>query len=189
MLKIYNAIGTTGKLVLKKGIELEHGRFNTEKNGFGTIVTGRDCKKADYLGQDLEDFKRYIAEIEKSNQHIRNNPYLIKDFYSKEEIRKYERLGTFINELNEEAILLFTNQVIMSYYRGMYIEKIMGRFKDSGAYILLPGAIFNIAPSRNNTELDDDGNYEVLESTSRPKQLYLIKTDRQITAGRIEINI
>lgn len=180
MLKIYNAIGKNNTLVLKKGIELKNRRFNTEKKGYGTIISTRNCQMADYLVDDLKDFKKQATEIERSGHGIKNNPFSLRNLYSKEELDVFQCMGKLPADLNEEGILLFTDDVILSYYTDRKIEKVIGRYKNTGAYILLPGAKLGINSLGYRENLEEVNVYEVLESTSKPKQLYLTKTDRRI---------
>lgn len=178
MIKIYNAIGENGKVVLKKGIKFSHGSFYTGHEGYGSITSGRsDCKRADYLLENLEHFINYISEIEKIDGFIRNNNFIFYNPYSVEELEaKYDAFNK--KDLDEEGILLFTDYVSVDYKRNNKIQRIFGRYPETGAYIILPGTTLEM----NFPAYEDKNNnqYEVLESTSKPKQLYLTRVDRGI---------
>lgn len=178
MIKIYNAIGTNGKVVLKKGINFSYGVFDTGYDGYGKIVSGRDnCKRADYLIEKLEHFRNYIKEVEKIDGFIRNDNFVFYNPYSAKEL-DFKQKKFNEADLKEEGILLFTDYVSVDYKRNNNIQRIFGRFPETGAYIILPGSTLEM--SFPAYEKKSKNKYEVLESASRPKQLYLIKVDREI---------
>ncbi len=183
MIKIYNAIGENGKVILKKGIKFNHGSFNTGYNGYGSIMSGRnDCKTANYLLEDLEYFRRYVLGIERIDGFIRNNNFMFYNPYSIEELENLQKsVGLPKRVLNEEGILLFTDYANVDYHRddneAAKVKRIFGRFPETGAYILLPGAELEMSfPAYHN---ESKAEYEVIESGSVPKQLYLTKKDRK----------
>lgn len=184
MLKIYNAVGVNGKVVLKRGIKFDHGRYNTGHDGYGTIVSARgDCKSADYLIEDLEYFKDRVRKVEKKDGWIRNNSFILYSPYSALELEERQESGELPwTGLDEEAVLLFTDYVTIGYDKNKYnIRKMFGRFPEYGAFILLPGAEFDMSfPAYYEESVAD---YEVVRSMNKPKQLYLTKADRKIYTG------
>ena len=110
-----------------------------------------------YNPQTSESLKKYMEE-----HHISNTE------------EDYERFG-----LNDEAILLFTSNVNLKFDRenSELIERVFGRVIGTGGYILLPNANFQMAISSyyDKNRYED---YEVIQSSSLGKQLYLTKKDR-----------
>lgn len=181
MLKIYNAIGENGKVVLKKGIQFRHGGYNTGNNGYGTIISGRsDCKRADYIFEALESFKEGIAHVDKVDGWIKNNSFILYNPYSLEELNSQITEDRHLDkDLDEEGILLFTDYVNVSYDKDLpLVKKMIGRWPEYAGFILLPGA--ELEMNFPAYEEKSTNHYEVLESGSKPKQLYLTKKDRNL---------
>lgn len=181
MLKIYNAVGEHGKVILKRGIQFRYGRFDTGYNSYGTIVTARsNCQKADYLLGEVETFKKTIASVPKVDGFIQNDSFILYNPFSLEELESYQDLEDFPESvLTEDGILLFTDYVNINFDDAKHkIERLLGRHPDTGAYLLEKGAELEMSfPACYN---DSREQYEVLESESKPKQLYLTKVDRTI---------
>lgn len=181
MIKIYNAVGEYGKVVLKKGIKFNNGRFETGHDGYGTIIAGRsDCEKADYVLTELALFKRSISEIALVDGFIKSNSTILYNPFSLEEIEACRESKNFPERiLSEEAVLLFTDYVNIHFNNEeAKIKRIFGRYPETGAYLLKAGAKLEMSFPAYYDESKDQ--YEVLESSSRPKQLYLSKVDRKI---------
>lgn len=186
MLKIYNAIGDQGKVVLKKGIPFQNERFSTGHQGYGDIISGKSsCEQADYLLESLPYFLKYVENIELFDGFIRNKDLIFYNPYSLKELEEYLK-SIKINEndyesfgLNEEAILLFADFVDLKYKEeNKKIKRILGRYPETASYILLPGAEFEMNFPDNPTTLANK--YEVLQSKGTGKQLILTKLERNL---------
>lgn len=178
MLKIYNAIGQGGKVVLKRGIKFNNGRFD---NGYGTIISGGYGKKADYILDDRKWFEKYILTLEQSDGFNRKDNFILYNTYSLEELETCRKEEEYSNsyQKDEEGILLFTDYVSVDFQKDSpKVKRILGRFPETGAYILLPTAEIKLSFPAYSDKSECE--YEVIKSNSKPKQLYLIRTDREI---------
>jgi len=83
----------------------------------------------------------------------------------------YEQFG-----LNDEGILLFADQINVDYENNSdLVQKVFGRTKDTGMYLLKPNASITMA----TTVADEKENYEVLQSRNLGKQLVLTKLNKR----------
>lgn len=140
------------------------------------------CTKANYNLQTLEDFERYTKSLKFSDGFVENFSILYPYDYEKLEetfknipktLETYEKKG-----LNEEAILLFTESVNLDYRLDGSVKKILGRYPDTGLYLLMPDATFDM---QNAIFFDEPrANCEVIQSKTLGKRLVLQKFDRKI---------
>lgn len=183
MLKIYRAFADQGKIKLQDYIDFTHGQFNTGLNGFGQIKTGNySCTRANYELQQLKDYKKYLQSIKCNDGYVENfailNPYNYQMIESKykdtpKEFDIYEQYG-----LNEEGILLFTDWIRLEYPLNDSIQRIFGRYPESGMYLIMPNASFDMVVGTFSSDVRES--YEVLQSKSLGKRLVLHKMDRKI---------
>ena len=78
MLKIYSAFGISGNVELKKGIQFEHGRFDTGSDGYGDVFSGNlSCEKAIYSLQYLYPFLGYLNSIKTEDGYINHGHFTL----------------------------------------------------------------------------------------------------------------
>ena len=187
MLKIYRAHDLHGEIVVDDYLEFKNGIYDTGLPfGFGEVNCPRSVlipsKKVNY---DWTSTNRY-TELTRKFANIRdgfvsdfflNNPYSYEEFEEKfKDIPKtqedYKKYG-----LNEEAILLFTDRIILKYKNDGLIERVFGRWPETGMFLIKPNATFTMATSFSE---DEPETYEVLQSKNIGKQLVLTKLNRKI---------
>ena len=182
MLKIYYAYSNNGKIKLDDHIDFEYGQFNTGLNGFGYVKSGNlSVSKANYELQTLKSFKEYFKTIKTIDGYVEDlaiyNPMTYEILYEKyKDISKdfdtYEKYG-----LNEEGIILFANHIRLIYPNNDLVQRIFGRYPESGMYLIMPNASFSMTSSLLNEDTLE--NYEVLQSQSLGRQLSLTKMNRK----------
>lgn len=190
MIKLYRASQFHDEIKLEKGIVFERGKFDTglSVNSYGVIEANGismydDSKRVLYEYQDLnvDRYKDYPREDGFLNNFFFCSPHTsetLKEYIEEHHISNteedYERFG-----LNDEAILLFTSNINLKFdgKNSESIIQVFGRVVGTGGYILLPNANFKMAITSYN-DMNQYEDYEVLQSNSLGKQLYLVKKDR-----------
>lgn len=181
MLKIYRAYSHEG-VVLQKGIPFISGVYDTGYAGFGNVLRGNvgcECQTANYELVTLSAFEECLKSVKVIDGYVQNFRLWMPASYDMLEERckdlpkDEETYKTY--HLNEEAILLFTEHVYLTYKNNELVKKVFGRVPSHGMYILKPGAMVTMMPSNHQEET-----YEVFQSQSLGKQLVLSKLDRKI---------
>lgn len=183
MLRIYRAIADNGQIKLQDHIDFTQGKFDTGLYGFGQIKTlNSDCIRVNYELQKLKDFKEYLQSIKCNDGYVENfaitNPHnyqMIESIYKRfpKNFDAYEQHG-----LNEEGILLFTDLVRLEYISTSSIQRIFGRNPESGMYLIMPNASFNMIAGAVSNKVRE--NYKVLQGQSLGKKLVLQKMNRSL---------
>lgn len=182
MIKIYNAYSECGTIKIEDYIEFKQGIYGTGYNGFGNVIASNlNCKKANYELQSLKRYREYLQGIKKEDGYILDfmlwNPVsyeMLEEQYGNidKDNETYEKYG-----LNEEAILLFTDYLYLNYPKDNSVQRIFGRYPETGMYLIMPNATFDM---RTGSSKAIPENYEVLQSQALGKRLSLVKMDRKI---------
>ena len=190
MLKLYRASQFHDKIKIEKGIVFENGHFETglPVNSYGNIEAcginfWDENKRMLYEYQDLN--------VDKYKNWPKQDGFLDKFFFysphTSESLKKYIEENNISNTeedfkrfgLNDEAILLFTSNINLKFDKenSELIKQVFGRVIGTSGYILLPNANFKMAITsyKDDNQYED---YEVIQSNSLGKQLYLTKKDR-----------
>lgn len=187
MLKIYRAHDLHGEIIVDDYLEFKHGIYNTGiPFGFGEVkCSGSILNPSKKVNYDWTSTKRYaeltrkFAKIEDgfvTNFYL-NNPYNYEEFEERfKDIPKTEK-DYEKYQLNEEAILLFTDRIILTYKNDGLIERVFGRWPETGMYLIRPDATFTMTTSLSPKT---EETYEVLQSKNLGKQLILAKLNRKI---------
>lgn len=187
MLKIYRAFEHYGRIVLEDHIIFSKGRFSTGINGYGDIIINwlRD-KNFEAIKYEWTSDKNY-AETIRSLAKLRDgfitesnkvlfNPLSLDDFELRmvdaKDSKAFEKYG-----LNEEGILLFTENINLKYVNHDLVQRILGRYPETGMYLLKPGSTITMSTT---TYPKVEETYEVFQSQNLGKQLVLSKLDRKI---------
>lgn len=183
MLKIYNAYSKHGEIKVEDYIDFSYGQFDTGLYGFGQVKSGNfSCERANYELQKLEAFKEYLQKVKVSDGYVEDfliwNPFnyeMLEEKYKDipRNFDIYEKCG-----LNEEAILLFTNWVHLTYPDDDSVQRIFGRHLSTAMYLVMPNASFCMSTGDLHDDVQE--NYEVLQSQTLGKQLLLTKMKRKI---------
>lgn len=183
MLKLYKAYTEYGNLKVEDSIDFYYGRFDSGLNGYGHIQSGNTfLKSANFELESVQCFKEYIKSVKLVDGFVTNfvllNPIDYETLNNKygdvqKDFETYESLG-----FNEEAIILFTDNVKVSYPQNGLIEKIFGRFPETAMYLLMPNATLDMYSQLLNGENSE--HFEVLQSKRLGKQLALTKQGRNL---------
>jgi len=183
MLKIYRAIGDIDGIKIEDHIDFIKGQYDTGLNGFGQVGSGNyNVFRANYELQSLDSFKDYLQTVKEIDGYVENFAFWNPVTYKKLEIFKnvpktfdsYEE-----HRLNEEGIILFTNYVRLIHPNNDSVQKVFGRHPENGMYLIMPNASFSMTKHTSfNGNITE--NYEVLQSQSLGKQLFLTKMNRKI---------
>jgi len=183
MLKIYNAEILDGNIILNDYIDFRYGKFNTGKKGFGEVLGGDPLycpQRANYNFMSLKDFENYIKTVKVNNGVAQN--FVIKGKSYEDLEKEYKDVPKDAKSyrkfnLTEEGIILFTDNIIVKYDTNDLVNKIFGKYLESGMYLLKPGASITMS-SPYGLAIKDE--YEVLQSKNLGKRLVLQKMERNI---------
>ena len=199
MLKIYHAYNKEGSIkiddfiLFRENVYPNKPRvFDTGLDGFGMVTSGNSrISQANYEFEKLAYFRDYVRSINTEDGYPNDfqllNPVsyqILEDTYGdiSKDVDTFELYG-----LEEEAVLLFTKYIHMTYPSDGSVEKIFGRNPLNGMYLILPNASFDMAVKRYNFDGKYCGeysliteNYELLQSQSLGKRLSLTKMNRRI---------
>ena len=185
MLKIYNAINTKGKVKLNDYIEFKYGKFDTGIHGFGDVNGGDASNPSQIANYEYLHVENYIdltrcMTTEKDGivtNFMLYNPLTNEDVEAR--CKAIEKNMKIYDEfcLNEDGILLFTNFVNIKYINPKLIEKVFGKWEDTGLYLLKPGATITLSSAYG---IPEEETYEVMQSKNIGKQLILTKLNRRI---------
>lgn len=183
MLKIYNAYNEHGEIKVEDHIDFRYGQFDTGLNGFGQVKSGNpSCKRANYELQALKYYRNYLQSIKLLDGYVEDftifNPLsyeMLEEKYKDipRDFKTYEQYG-----LNEEGILLFTNYIRLEYPKDNSVQRIFGRYPETGMYLIMPNASFSMITGTFSKDIEE--NYEVLQSQNLGRQLVLTKMNRKI---------
>ena len=187
MLKIYRAHDLHGQIVVDDYLEFKYGIYDTGLPfGFGDVNcpgnTLIPSKKINYVWTSINrytELTRKFANIQDgfATDFYLNNPYSYEELEERfKDVPKtqkdYEKYG-----LNEEAILLFTDRIQLNYKNDGLIERVFGRWPETGMYLIKPNSTFTMTTSFSPKA---EETYEVLQSKNIGKQLVLTKLNRKI---------
>ena len=179
MLKIYNAYADHGKIKVEDFIQFDNGVFKTSHDyGFGDVtIPSKSSEKVNYDLTRLRDFRYGVNNwVTIKDGWVEN--FRIKYPTNYEDLKELSRNIAQTEEsyqengLTEEAILLFTDFISVTYVNNELIERVFGRYPGyAGLYLLQPNA--SIKMNIANHDFTDSQTYEVLQSQSLGKQLIL----------------
>lgn len=187
MLKIYRAHDLHGQIIVDDCLEFKNGIYDTGVLfGFGKVkCPGSVLTPSKKVNYDWTSIKRY-TELTRKFAYVQdgfvtdfylNNPYNYEEFEERiKDIPKTEK-DYEKYQLNEEAILLFTDGIILTYKNDGLIERVFGRWQEAGMYLIKPNATFTMTTSLSPKT---EETYEVLQSKNLGKQLILTKLNRKI---------
>ena len=183
MLKIYKAYSNQGDVKIDDHIDFDYGEFDTGLHGFGQVKSGNlNCKRANYELQNLKGYVDYLRTVKLTDGYVEDfmlwNPVsyeMLEEQYKdiSKDSKTYKKYG-----LNEEAILLFTEWIRLEYPQDYSVQRIFGRYPETGMYLIMPNASFSMASGASSREVLE--HYEVLQSQGLGKQLALTKMNRKI---------
>ena len=195
MLKIYRAFDFKGELVLEDKVVFNDVRFD-EKTQIRTVnpvlteanYDNTSLEKFNFIFKNslnsMDEFGLYKPMTYKTLEEYIKTNHIPSDFDS------YESNG-----LNEEAILLFTNNVWLVIDDETKVDKIFSDegpgyvlgdrpIYQEGIYIVKPNALFEmgLAPNEKGKcgSIDKLESYEVLQSQNLGKRLILSKMNRHL---------
>ena len=183
MLKIYQAYPYMSEIKIKDQIDFKYGMFDTGLNGFGQVKSGNlSVSSANYELQTLNSFREYLQTVKTIDGYAFNftiwNPMTYKMLEEKykdifKDFDTYEEYG-----LNEEGILLFTDNIRLTYPKDGSVQRIFGRHPGNEMYLIMPNTSFSMTSGVFSDDVTE--NYEALQSQSLGRQLVLAKMNRKI---------
>lgn len=187
MLKIYNAYSSGREFRLDDYLYFEDKTIDTGYKGKDTLCRiDRGTSEGSVVNYDLTDLQEYIEylnSIKITDENAYNiamlNPASYRSLLEKskdvpETLEAYEENG-----LNEEAILLFTQNIGTKNYDNNLAKKIIGGSRsDAGLFLLQPNATITLVHYGLFSEREKD--FEVLQSRKLGKRLVLAEMGRKI---------